>query len=370
MIPIYEAMINEPIEGIYKISLVDAPAVESNFYFFNKQDKELKYSIQNEEQRIVFGVLMRADYNIYRRDEQFGEYYIRYSKDTIKKMAEKMLADGTQNNINLFHADGTDVEGVNLLELFIKDSTKGINPVGFENIEEGSLFCSYKVENDSIWDAIKDGTFLGFSLEGIFSVEKVQNFNKNTKNINMNRLTKKILNAIVKFGSVKTDKGELFWVGEADLEIGDELFIQEGEDKVKVEDGVYTMEDGTEITVSEGLVSEIKTVDGKPEGELDMEEKKEEVKCEETEEVKEEVKEEVVEEPKDDKYDALKGDIDALRAEHDELKGIVEALKSEVEELLAKPAAEPIVEEFEKATKLTGNNKVNNAMRIVGSLRK
>lgn len=370
-IPIFEAMINEEIEGIYKISLVDAPAVESNFFFFNKDKVEVKYSIQDEEQRIVFGVLMRADFPIYRRDEQFGEYYIKYSKETIKKMAEKMLVDGTQNNINLFHAAGTDVTGVNLLEIFIKDSSKGISPVGFEDIEEGSLFCSYKVENDSVWNAIKDGTFLGFSLEGIFSIEQTQNFKKNIKKNNMNRLTKKFMNAIVKFGSVKTDKGELFWVGEADLEIGDELFIQEGDDKVKVEDGVYTMEDGTEITVSEGLVSEIKTVEGKSEGELDMEEKKEEVKCEE-EEVKEEVKEEVVDdEPeKDDKYDALKGDIDALRAEHDELKGIVEQLKAEVAEILQKPAAEPIVEEFEKVAKIEGNSKMKNALSIVGSLRK
>jgi len=356
MIPIYEATINEEIEGIYKISLVDAPAVESNFLYFNKDEKMLKYSIENEEQRIVFGVLMRADYNIYRYDEEFGEYYIRYSKDTIKKMAEKMLLDGTQNNINLFHTNGTDVEGVNLLELFIKDSNKGISPKGFENIEEGSLFCSYKVENDAIWNAIKDGTFLGFSLEGIFGIDKFENFNKN-KNIqknNMSNFTKKIVNAIVKFGSVETDKGTLYWVGEADLEIGDELFAEVEGERVKVEDGVYTMEDGTQITVAEGLVSEIKTAEGKNEGELDMAEETE-TQVVDSEEVA-----------------RLKEDIDALRAAHDELRGIVETLKSELEALATKPAADPIVEEFEKVTNSTktADVKLNNALRIVGSLRK
>ena len=365
MIPIYNAIITDPVEGIYKISLVDAPAVESNFMYFNKNDKEMKFAIEDEEQRIVFGVLMRADYNIYRVDKELGEFYIRYSKDVIKQMAEKMLADGTQNNINLMHQDGTDVEGVNLLELFVKDSAKGINPKGFENIEEGSLFCSYKVENDAIWQEIKAGTFLGFSLEGIFTIDKTTNTNKFNKI--MNRLTKKFINAIVKFGSVKTDKGELYWVGEADLEIGDELFIQDGEDRVKVEDGVYTMEDGTEITVAEGLVSEIKTKEGEPEGELDMEKKEE--KCEEepaTEEAP--AAEAPAEEPSE--IDKLKADIDALRASHDELRGIVDTLKAEVEELIQKPAAEPIVEEFEKVAKINGNSKINNALNIIRAGRK
>lgn len=367
MIPVYNAIISDPEEGIYKISLVDAPAVESNFMFFNKTDKELKFSIQDEEQRIVFGVLMRADYNIYRVDPKLGEFYIRYSKDVIKQMAEKMLADGTQNNINLMHQDGTDVEGVNLLELFIKDSDKGISPKGFEAIEEGSLFCSYKVENDTIWEQIKDGTFLGFSLEGIFTIDKDTNTNKFNKI--MNRLTKKFINAIVKFGSIKTDKGDLYWVGEADLEIGDELFIQEGEDRVKVEDGTYTTEDGTEITVSEGLVSEIKKPNGEPETEIEAEKKKEQ--CEEEPAQEPEPAQEAEpanEEPSE--IDKLKADIDALRAEHDELKGVVDALKSEIDELIAKPAAEPIVEEFEKVAKMPTNSRLTNALNIIKAGRK
>ena len=374
MIPVFEAEINEPIDGIFKISLVDAPAVESNFFYFEKQNKEIKHSIQNEEQRIVSGVLMRADFPIYRYDNTIGEYYIRYSKETIKKMAEKMLLDGTQNNINLFHTEGTDVDGVNLLEIFIKDSSKGISPVGFEDIEEGSLFCSYKVENDSVWDAIKDGTFMGFSLEGIFTIDienKVDEFKKQSKihkNNIMNTITKKMMNAIVKFGSVNTDKGELFWVGEAELEIGDELFKDTEDGRVKVEDGEYKTERGDVIVVTDGLVSEIRNFEGDPEAELELDKKK--TACEEEVIVEEPKDETIVEEPKDDKYDELKRDIDALRAEHDELKGMVEQLRDEVAELLQKPAAEPIVEEFEKAAKMPANSKISNALKVVGTLRK
>lgn len=156
MIPVFEALIDSIDTGIFKISLVDLPAVESDFVAFNDQDKvEVKFSIDNEDERMVTGVIMRANFLIYRYSPEFGEYYIKYSPETIKTMAEKMMIDNTFNNINLMHEDGTDVEGVNLVELFIKDTSKGISPSSFEDIEDGSLFATYKINNDVIWEQIK-----------------------------------------------------------------------------------------------------------------------------------------------------------------------------------------------------------------------
>jgi hypothetical protein len=361
MIPIFEAQILDQQDGIFKISLVDAPAVESNFLFFNKEDKALKFSIEDEEQHIVFGVLMRADYPIYRFSPQYGEYYIKYTKETIKKMAEKMLADNTHNNINLQHTDGTDVNDVHLVEVFIKDEANGISPVGFEHIEDGSLFTKYKVENAEIWQSIKDGTFQGFSLEGYFEInetgEMMRKTNKNKTNF-MTKLSKKIMKAIVKFGSVKTDKGELYWVGEGQLEIGDELFIDEGEDRVKVEDGEYITEDETKITVTEGLVSAIEPkADEEPKNDPEPEQENEENDPEPANDPEPEAK-------ANEKYDELKADIESLKAE-------IEALKAEIAELKKEPAAEPIMDQYEKVAKLhTNDSKINNAISIVSKLKK
>jgi hypothetical protein len=351
-IPVFEAYIDDINCGIYRISLVDLPAVESDFVYFNNQDKVMKFSIENEEQHMVTGVIMRANFNIYRYDKNYGEFYIRYSPETIKLMAEKMMCDNTFNNINIMHEDGTDVDGINLVELFIKDTEKGIDPIGFDDIENGSLFATYKVNNSIIWDEIKNGTFKGFSLEGIFDLSqaqfKKQNNNNNSFLNTMTKLFNRFLKSFVKCGSVETDKGTLYWVGEADLQIGDELFYNtENEEAVKVEDGEYTLDDGTVIVVKEGLVSEIREKDGEQEGELDMEKDKEDVECEE--EIIVEDPEEIVDEPKDEGYDDLKRDIDDLRKEHDELKGIVESLKDTLNAILEKPAAEPIVEEFNKS---------------------
>lgn len=355
-IPVFEAKIDDIECGIYKISLVDLPAVESDFIFFEKQKTPMKFSIDSEEQRMITGVIMRANFNIYRYDENYGEYYIRYSPETIKIMSEKMMADNTFNNINIMHEDGTNIDGVNLVEIFIKDSEKGIDPKGFEDIEDGSLFATYKINNPIIWEEIKNGTFKGLSLEGIFDLTQEQfkkQFNQKNSVLNtMTRLFNRFLKSFVKCGSIETNKGTIYWVGEADLQIGDELFYNtENEEAVKVEDGEYRLSDGTVIVVSEGLVSEIRKEDGEQESELDMAKSRKKMAkkkgCYE-EEIIEEPKEEIIEEPEDDKYAELKRDIDDLRKEHDELKGMYEDLKNTLDSILEKPAAEPIVEEFKK----------------------
>ena len=181
-LPIYRVLIDDDKLGIDKISLVEYPAVESNFLAFSKNEKRVLLSIDNEEQRIITGVVARCDYPIYRNDNGY-EYYITFNRDIIKQMAIKMLADNHQNNINIEHKPNTDVEGVQMLELYIKDSSRGVNPKGFEDISDGSLMVSYKVFNEDIWGAVKDGTFKGFSLEGMFIMEKENDEDKTYNDI-------------------------------------------------------------------------------------------------------------------------------------------------------------------------------------------
>lgn len=170
---IYEALLTDVTDGIYTVSLVDCPAVMSDFMCFNEQ-KALNFKVENEEKRLIMGVVMRADYPIYRIAPNGEEYYIKFSKETIEKMAEKMLFDNTSNNINLNHNPNDYVEDVYLREIFIKDIEKGINPKGFENIEDGSLFAIYKVHSDEVWERVKKGEFKGFSIEILMHSQEVE----------------------------------------------------------------------------------------------------------------------------------------------------------------------------------------------------
>lgn len=168
---VYKAVLTEnPDEtGMYFVSLVSDPAVESNFLAFESEENRqiLTFRVENEEKRIVSGLLMAADRPILRQDMD-GFYYIVYDKDTINAMAERFLAMGLANNVDTQHNFEVE-EGVFLREMYIKDTERGISPKGFEDIEDGSLFATYHILNDKVWDKVKNGEFKGFSLAGIFN---------------------------------------------------------------------------------------------------------------------------------------------------------------------------------------------------------
>ena len=277
-IQVYQALVESDGDtGMLRISLVDDPAVQSDFLAFRNQEqkKVLTYAVQDEEKRLVLGVVMRADFPIYRRDADGFEYYIIYKAGTIRTMAEKYLAENRQNAVNLMHEKGSEVEGVQMVQYFIKDSGKGVVPAGFDSIADGSLFAEFHVSNDEVWGAIKDGTYKGFSLEGLFDLvpekdaDEVQRivdtlegkFRTILKNSNMAKLKgllARLAKAIVSLGNVTTDRGILSWDGEEDLKAGDAVYVEDEEgNRNPAADGDYVTEDGKTITVTDGKVSEI-----------------------------------------------------------------------------------------------------------------
>ena len=132
------------------------------------------FAVTNEDKRIVSGPLMIAEKPIYRNDE-FGEYYIKFTADTIKEIAIKYAKKGFQNNVNLMHDDGQIVNGLTMFESFICDKSRGIMPMqGFEDVSDGSWFGSFYVENDNVWNDIKAGKFKGFSVEGLFKYKPLE----------------------------------------------------------------------------------------------------------------------------------------------------------------------------------------------------
>lgn len=181
-LPIFYAEITSEDEGIFAISLVDFPATQRNFLCFNEDKVIQTFSIQDEEERIVSGVVMSANTPIYRRDSNGFEYYLVFTPETIKLMAEKMLKDNTQNQVDIEH-NGELIGSVNLIELFIKDSSKGIVPTYMEDIPDGSLMATYKVRDEKIWEAIKSGELNGFSLAGLFSIKQEDSEEKDLQEI-------------------------------------------------------------------------------------------------------------------------------------------------------------------------------------------
>ena len=260
--PIYEALVTSEDAGMLRISLVDLPAVESNFLAFAKEDGEpvRLYFVRDEERRIVRGVVMRADYPILRRNGDY-EYYIVFRADTIRVMAEKYLAESRQNNVDEMH-NHNDVDDVQMVQYFIKDTAAGIAPAGFEDIADGSLFAEFHVLNDEVWAKVKDGTYRGFSLEGAFELapEQMKAIPKTDKNMSkIKRFKAALARLLAEFGNISTDKGVLAWDGDEDLKEGDAVYIEDADgNRETAPDGDYVTTDAKTVVVADGKVAEIR----------------------------------------------------------------------------------------------------------------
>lgn len=165
-LPLFDMDIVDGVCGVDIISLVDYPAVERNFIKFAKET-EVKFKI-NEEKHIVTGPALIPDKKIYRRDENGYEYYVQFSKDAIRRIAEKFFEDHNSTNVNLQH--DLDVNGCVYFESYFLDKNRGILPAEFADLPDGTWIVSCKVNNEGVWDMVKDGTLRGFSIEGNLNV--------------------------------------------------------------------------------------------------------------------------------------------------------------------------------------------------------
>lgn len=172
--------INENDEsGMDGISLVNKGAVEIDFLCFEEDEsKPIHLNFYQEDKHIITGVVARADYPIYRRNGDF-EYYVVFTKDVIKKLIKKYSKQGLFNQVNLDHNDYAFVKNVYMVESYIVDKERGICPIEFKDIEDGSWICSFSVEDDELWKSIKNNrTFNAFSLQGLFHLEDTPNEQK------------------------------------------------------------------------------------------------------------------------------------------------------------------------------------------------
>jgi len=168
-LPIYKLVLSDEEEmGVNFIAFVGDPAIKRLWQAFDNV-KEL-FQVHDEDRKIISGALIVANLPIYRRDEERGEYYVIFDRETIEKIVHKFFKNGFQGNVNMEHDEEEKIEGCYMFESFLIDESRGIEtPKGFDKLPDGSWFGSFKIDNKDVWDNfIKTGEFNGFSVEGIF----------------------------------------------------------------------------------------------------------------------------------------------------------------------------------------------------------
>ena len=160
---------------VYCISLVQDPAIEVNYVALSKE-KPLQILLEKEDKHIIVGCALVPDKPIYRRDGD-EEFYIQFSAETIEKLAHNYLANDRVYSFSTDHKDVAD--DVYIIETWLKTSENDKSKDYDLDVPIGSWMVMAKVENDAIWNRIKEGELQGFSIEAIVDLKEINNKIKN-----------------------------------------------------------------------------------------------------------------------------------------------------------------------------------------------
>lgn len=317
-LPVYYIKINEDLEnktGIDFISLVDCPAIESNWVAFSKTI--LKFSSDADKQ-ILCGPILIPDLPIYRHDDKLGEYYVVFKADEIEKLVRKFQATQKTINLNYQHQKDSQLKSAVVQEIWLTGKNDKSKDFGF-NLAEGSAFVCAFIGDKTFWEEeIKTGKVLGFSIEGFLDMElkKVKMNNQKfevhkqadgmgdvyldgpvavdtyvfsnypsitlvngvkqvtqypvwqeiivladgsiltLKDSKIIKVEKKYNMSNQKFITAKSDKGELTCDGES-FTTGMEIYSMVDGKKTTPADGDYVLENGSTLKISAGKITEI-----------------------------------------------------------------------------------------------------------------
>ena len=179
---VYSVVVREwEIDDIDCNSFVMEPANETCFSYFDKDEKheckncknnghKIFFDIQNEEQRIVTGLVMVSGKWIPRKDadNEGNKGYIFFSRETVRKMRDIF---GYNRELTIFHDEKITGDAI-LLESFLK-----------ENQETTEWHLTYKILTDKLWSYVKDNRVRGFSIEAWFLPKKLQEVQSDFKSI-------------------------------------------------------------------------------------------------------------------------------------------------------------------------------------------
>lgn len=167
----------------YAISMVESPAIESDFVALSKEE-EKRVFLESDERHMVYGAALIPDKDIYRNNGE-QEFYISFTKESIEKMSQDFMKNYRQNEVTLDHeemANDITITESWLVEDPYKDKA---NALGI-NVPKGTWMIGMKVNQIDVWERVKSGELKGFSVESMISLEDFSKQNTNNMNIETN----------------------------------------------------------------------------------------------------------------------------------------------------------------------------------------
>ncbi len=154
--------------AIDAISLVNSPAIEQDFVFFGKEKNNLTFAKVDEEKRMLVSPALIPNKQIFRYDPNTdSEYYVYFSPETVRKASELYLKHNNHHKATYEHKDR--VSGVLTVESWIKEGDNDKSKMYGYDLPNGTWFVKMKIENEDLWNKIKEGELKGLSIEGYFT---------------------------------------------------------------------------------------------------------------------------------------------------------------------------------------------------------
>ena len=156
---------NEEMVGIEAVSIVENPAIESDFIAL--ADQEIKLAKVDDEKRIVMGAALIPNKPIFRKRND-TMFYVYFSEDTVRRSSELFFQNGNQSNATLEHQ--MKASGLTVVESWIVEGEQDKSRIYGLDVPKGTWMISMKITDDKLWAEIKEGKkYKGFSIEGFYS---------------------------------------------------------------------------------------------------------------------------------------------------------------------------------------------------------
>lgn len=186
-LPIYKITIEPEYSdgedlGIEQIAFTSNPAIKVKGMAFSQSQKllfadDLKY-------RVTAPAMIPME--IYRRDDESGEYYVQFTEETIEQIHVKFMQDLKNRDIFNLEHDQAQMVPAFILESWIVENPKedkAFSTFGIE-VPKGTLMLTAQITDKEYYNELVKNEQIGFSIEGFLGLKLSNQIKQN----NMNKL--------------------------------------------------------------------------------------------------------------------------------------------------------------------------------------
>ena len=248
------------------ISLVARPAIRESFIALSDTlvQKKIELSL-DEEKMLITGPALIPDMDIYRCDKDTGEeWYVYFSKETVRKIGRNLIKAGKLRAVNLEHK--TPIDSAFVEEFwFVEDSNIDRSALLGMDLPVGTMMITYNLSEDpELWNDVKRKVYTGYSIQGdVLELVFAEHKNEKPEMKRNTSIYKKIKEALglLKFNEDTLADGTMI-ATDGEFVVGAQVNVVAADGSQNpIPDGSYTLSDGTIITVMAGVITEVATAE-------------------------------------------------------------------------------------------------------------